>query len=235
MNNLLNLPIWGTANQNYLQHVNPWWEKDLIKLLNQQRKWLKKFQQNPSLYFQKENYQTDDLAILFKNSQRYFEFYQQKMRQILQQPRILRKFQKWVLQVGNLAGYLWSLKNLNDFYNLLNQEAVPNKRNRFLILTNDYLEGLWKRYQREVLALLPENFREYFEQLFKQITRENKHLFNPSMILTRSLKDMQKLLQKQKISPETEANFKVMTLLFGGFINVYLQFQAHCLAGFSEL
>lgn len=234
MNNLLNLPNWGIANQNYLQHVNPWWEKDLKKLLKKQKNWLKKFQQKPELYFQKENYQIEDFTILFKNSQRYFEFYHQKMRQILKQPRILRKFQKWVFQVGNLTGFLWSFKNLSNFYNLLENETIPNKRERFLFITNDYMEGLWKRYQREATALLPENYRDYFQQLFQKINHDNKYLFNPSLILNRVLKDLDKLLQKQKISPEAEANFKVMTLLFGGFTNVYLQFQAHCLVSFSD-
>ncbi|ATZ16371.1 hypothetical protein JN01_0588 [Entomoplasma freundtii] len=235
MNNLLNLPNWTTTDQKYLFHVKPWWDKYLTKLLKKQNTWLRKFNQNPQLYFVKgTNYDLEDLAILFKNSHRYFEFYQQKMRQILNQPRVYRKFQKWTLQVGSLAGFLNGLKTLTTFYAYLAEEAVPQKRMALLKMVNGQMTTLWKRYQREALSLIPEDYKDYFQKLFAQVSQDSQTLFNPSLVLNQALKDLQKLSQKQKISPQLETNFQVMTLLFGGFTNAFLQFQARCLASLHD-
>lgn len=219
----------NSNQEEQLLHITPWWDKQLTKLIKQQRGWLRRFNQSVDNYFPQTHYGYSAYPQLVKNVNYFLSFYEAKTKAILKLPRAISKFRRWYQQVETLKALITGIIGLVNFYDTLESNAIPNKRSYIIAETNNFLKINYRHYQESVRAIMPEETYETLDQIYKNASDENDKFFNPILIFNLIHKYITRLMKLKKINEEEFVNLWFKTMSIAIFFQAYIAFQTRLL------
>lgn len=217
----LKLPNINVDKLQTIEHVNSWWDKKLEKLIKKHGKWIAKFNQSPTDYFQTTNFAINEYDRLFKNTNNYLNFYNQKMDLIVKNKKIFKKFEKMIVDYVALLGLTHSINLMMDYYVDLDTKPIENKKNHALELANSLIMKTYQRYKREIKKCFPPQANEVLTQIYRNEKIIALDLFNPLLIFNLILKYANKLNQIKELNDESLVQIVYLTVLSANFINNY--------------
>lgn len=225
----LKMPNLTKEQLNHLYHLHPWWEKTLNKLIKKQKKWLIHFSQNPDLYFPIPNYQIKHYDIMFKNINHFLEFYNSKMKVILKQEKILKRFSNWANQVAQLLAINHFLVNTIFYFDTLDNQNIENRSQWIIDYNNKFLMNIYGRYKRDLAKLTNNEQQEVLKQIYANEHFIEVQLIDPIIVFNFVSKYVANLAKTKKMTVKNSVEILYQTIFLAIFFNTFLELQKQLL------
>ncbi|KNG79701.1 hypothetical protein [Mycoplasma sp. HU2014] len=185
--------------QAYL-HINPWFKNRLNKLILKNKKWILNFNLNPNDYISFDDITQVKLDKVFKDVNNYLNFFKPKIKKIINEKQLFKKFNKPIRNYMMLVGMCHAINTMIDFYKKLDKETILNKQQTVYLIGNEVLDKKFERYTIEILKLIPDQYKDNLKDLYSEKVDINNSLFNSKQFVKWTVKYASRLFNNKKIS-----------------------------------
>lgn len=214
-----------------LKHLNPYWEKQLNKMITKLNRWLLKFSKNESQFGIKRIYTFEKYKELFQETINYKNFLNQKYKLIKSSVRTLNKFSKLIFDYVSTIGVLKSIEIMISYFETIDKKDVGDKKKLAFDLLNNQIEEYFNIYKATVISI--HNQDEYLELTFKKLLRPDKMIIDINPILTLAGNYSKMLFKKKKITEEEFLNTAIESIelvaMVSGMAYFYQRFTSNIL------
>ncbi|AGR41080.1 hypothetical protein [Spiroplasma taiwanense] len=193
-----------------LKNINPFWNKNVNKLIKKLKNWLIKFKKNPEDFKINFPVNYDQYNQLFKEIDNWIHFYNQKINLIKSNIKILRKFYKLIGDYVSLLGWTNFIEFICSFLNDIQKKEISNKKEYALLLLNSIIFKNFEIYKKEIFNILKED--DYIKILFERVFIPKNFILRIDIVCRNILKYAKILKKKNKITEDEFIGISVSTI-----------------------
>ncbi|WP_031542868.1 hypothetical protein [Mesoplasma photuris] len=213
------LPTYKEQDFKQLNHVLPWWEKELNKYIKKNKNWMRKFKINPDDHIPFNNIEEVTYSKAFKSINNYLNFATPKIEQIKSDAKLMKKFGKMITDYMTLLGFLHGILLIIEFYNDLDKEPIADRKKHILKMANTKNLFFFNRYKTEIYKIYPEH--KILNDIFNSLVEKEDYLLEFKVFVIAITKYFTKLKKTKEISQEQIMQIVYLSYLIISFNQSY--------------
>ncbi|ATZ18776.1 hypothetical protein ESOMN_v1c03940 [Williamsoniiplasma somnilux] len=207
------LPKLSDNELSQLNYINPWWEKTLKKLVQKNLNWIKRFNKDSNIFISlKPKEKIEDYKKLFQAVNNMQTFFEPKIKQIKNELKMIKKFQKMISDYSLLLGTCWSIVIMIYYYRDFNSLEINNKRGHSIKVFNNKNLEFYDRFKKNIINTLGNN--EVLDVIFKNENFNDGKLNDSSLIVNSIVKYASKLFKNKQLSKEKYADTLLHAIIY---------------------
>ncbi|QGS51901.1 hypothetical protein [Spiroplasma tabanidicola] len=202
-----------------LKDLNPFWKSKVNKIIKRLKVWLIKFNKSDVGFEINTSKLIDDYPELFQNINNFKNFFNQKYKIIKVDIKLLKKFEKMIVQYCQLLGIINSIETMCIYFSNLKILEVKNRKEYALKLANDNILRFYNIFQNELKNIYKDD--KYLELIWSDFIIPKSSIINLNKVLILTFQYTKKLSKKKKLNKENYTIVSKNTTEFYSFINGY--------------
>ncbi|UWD34639.1 hypothetical protein NX779_02365 [Mycoplasma cottewii] len=203
-------------------HINPWFKNRLNKLILKNKKLILNFNLNPNDYITFDDISQVKLDKVFKDVNNYLNFFKPKIKQIITEKQLFKKFSNSIRNYMMLVGMCHAINTMIDFYKKLDKETILNKQQTVYLIGNEVLDKKFERYTIEVLKLIPDEYKNNLKDLYSEKIEIHNSFFNSKQFVKWTAKYASRLFKNEKINQKDYLKILYLCYLENDFNRSYI-------------
>ncbi|WP_026389774.1 hypothetical protein [[Acholeplasma] multilocale] len=180
-----------------LNHVNPWWTKNLNKIIKKNKVWISKFNTNPNDFIPFDTIEQTSYDKLFRAVNNYLNFFKPKLTKIITDDKLFRKFDRMFTDYMSLVGFCMAIDQIIEYYNTIDSNDVDNKHVTAMQLGNKTISVKYTRFKNEIYKVIKE--KDILDEIFANEVHNDKQLFESNVFVHTLMKFAAKLMKAGKL------------------------------------